>query len=90
MDAIDAAGFAPAAAFYLQTVTEEESAGNGALVTRLRIYRAKAALVLEPTGHARRARAPALSGSVSRRAVCPDIWRWRRTDRTRSCRQCIF
>jgi acetylornithine deacetylase len=57
MDAIDAAGFAPVAAFYLQTVTEEESAGNGALATRLRIYRAKAALVLEPTGHARRARA---------------------------------
>ncbi|MFN6998982.1 MAG: ArgE/DapE family deacylase [Elioraea tepidiphila] len=52
MDAIRAAGFAPAADVYLQTVTEEESTGNGALATLLRGYRADAALIPEPTGHA--------------------------------------
>jgi acetylornithine deacetylase len=51
MDAIRAAGFAPAADVYLQTVTEEESTGNGALATLLRGYRAEAALIPEPTGH---------------------------------------
>ena len=52
MDAIRTAGFAPAADVYLQTVTEEESTGNGALATLLRGYRADAALIPEPTGHA--------------------------------------
>lgn len=52
MDAIRAAGLEPAADVYLQTVTEEESTGNGALATLLRGYRAEAALVPEPTGHA--------------------------------------
>jgi acetylornithine deacetylase len=51
MDAIRAAGLAPAADVYLQTVTEEESTGNGALSTLLRGYRAEAALIPEPTGH---------------------------------------
>ncbi len=51
MDAIRAAGFEPAADVYLQTVTEEESTGNGALSTLLRGYRAEAALIPEPTGH---------------------------------------
>jgi acetylornithine deacetylase len=51
LDAIRAAGFAPAADVYLQTVTEEESTGNGALATLLRGYRAEAALIPEPTGH---------------------------------------
>lgn len=51
MDAIRAAGFAPRADVYLQTVTEEESTGNGALATLLRGYRADAALIPEPTGH---------------------------------------
>lgn len=51
MDAIRAAGFEPAADVYLQTVTEEESTGNGALATLLRGYRADAALIPEPTGH---------------------------------------
>ncbi len=37
---------------YVQTVTEEESTGNGALAALLRGYRADAALVPEPTGHA--------------------------------------
>jgi acetylornithine deacetylase len=51
MDAIRAAGFAPAADVYIQTVTEEESTGNGALSTLVRGYRADACLIPEPTGH---------------------------------------
>ncbi len=51
MDALRAAGLAPAADVYLQTVTEEESTGNGALSTLLRGYRADACLIPEPTGH---------------------------------------
>ena len=51
MDAIRAAGFEPAADVYVETVTEEESTGNGALAALLRGYRAEAALVPEPTGH---------------------------------------
>lgn len=51
MDAIRTAGLVPAADVYLQTVTEEESTGNGALSTLLRGYRAEAALIPEPTGH---------------------------------------
>jgi acetylornithine deacetylase len=50
MDALKAAGLEPAADVHLQTVTEEESTGNGALATLLRGYRAEAALVPEPTG----------------------------------------
>ena len=52
MDAMRTAGFEPAADVYVQTVTEEESTGNGALATLLRGYRAEAALIPEPTGHA--------------------------------------
>jgi acetylornithine deacetylase len=51
MDALRSAGLAPAADVYIQTVTEEESTGNGALATLLRGYRAEAALIPEPTGH---------------------------------------
>jgi len=51
MDALREAGLEPAADVYLQTVTEEESTGNGALATLLRGYRAEAALIPEPTGH---------------------------------------
>ncbi|WP_421990538.1 ArgE/DapE family deacylase [Roseococcus sp.] len=50
MEALRAAGFAPAADVHLQTVTEEESTGNGALATLLRGYRAEACLIPEPTG----------------------------------------
>ena len=50
MDALKTAGLEPAADVHLQTVTEEESTGNGALATLLRGYRAEAALVPEPTG----------------------------------------
>lgn len=52
MDALRAAGLEPAGDVYLQTVTEEESTGNGALATLLRGYRADAALIPEPSGHA--------------------------------------
>jgi len=51
MDALRAAGLQPAADVYMQTVTEEESTGNGALSTLLRGYRAEAVLIPEPTGH---------------------------------------
>jgi acetylornithine deacetylase len=50
MDALRAAGLEPAADVHVQTVTEEESTGNGALATLLRGYRAEAALIPEPTG----------------------------------------
>ncbi|MFO1088341.1 MAG: ArgE/DapE family deacylase [Hyphomicrobiales bacterium] len=48
LDALKAAGLQPAATVYLETVVEEESTGNGALMTHLRGYRADAALVPEP------------------------------------------
>jgi len=41
MDALKSAGLEPAADVHLQTVTEEESTGNGALATLLRGYRAE-------------------------------------------------
>jgi acetylornithine deacetylase len=41
-------GLQPAATVYLQSVVEEESTGNGALMTHLRGYRADAALIPEP------------------------------------------
>jgi len=50
MDALRSAGLSPAADVHIQTVTEEESTGNGALSTLLRGYRADAALIPEPTG----------------------------------------
>jgi acetylornithine deacetylase len=50
MDALNTAGLEPAADVHVQTVTEEESTGNGALSTLVRGYRAEAALVPEPTG----------------------------------------
>ena len=49
LDAIAAAGFAPAADVTLQSVTEEECTGNGALSTLARGYRADAVLIAEPT-----------------------------------------
>jgi len=49
MDAIRDAGLTPAGDIHLQTVTEEESTGNGALSTLLRGYRADACLIPEPT-----------------------------------------
>ena len=43
-------GLLPGSDVYVQTVTEEESTGNGALSTLARGYRADACLIPEPTG----------------------------------------
>ena len=50
LDALRAAGFLPGSDVVVQTVTEEESTGNGALSTLARGYRADACLIPEPTG----------------------------------------
>lgn len=50
LDALKAAGWQPAATVYLESVVEEESTGDGCLMTHLRGYRAEAALIPEPTG----------------------------------------
>ncbi|QDL93968.1 ArgE/DapE family deacylase (plasmid) [Paroceanicella profunda] len=50
LDALRAAGYQPAGTCYVQSVVEEESTGNGALMTHLRGYKADAALIPEPTG----------------------------------------
>jgi acetylornithine deacetylase len=50
LDALRKAGYLPASDVYVQTVTEEESTGNGALSTLARGYRADACLIPEPTG----------------------------------------
>jgi acetylornithine deacetylase len=49
LDALRTAGYLPAADVYVQTVTEEECTGNGALSTLARGYRADACLIPEPT-----------------------------------------
>jgi acetylornithine deacetylase len=48
LDALARLGLQPAATVYLQSVVEEESTGNGALMTHLRGYTADAALIPEP------------------------------------------
>jgi acetylornithine deacetylase len=48
LDALRRIGLQPAATVYLQSVVEEESTGNGALMTHLRGYRADAVLIPEP------------------------------------------
>jgi acetylornithine deacetylase len=48
LDALHRIGLQPAATVYLQSVVEEESTGNGALMTHLRGYRADAVLIPEP------------------------------------------
>ncbi|RYH64409.1 MAG: M20/M25/M40 family metallo-hydrolase, partial [Alcaligenaceae bacterium] len=48
MDALRRIGLQPAATVYLQSVVEEESTGNGALMTHLRGYKADAVLIPEP------------------------------------------
>lgn len=47
-DSLRRIGLQPAATVYLQSVVEEESTGNGALMTHLRGYKADAALIPEP------------------------------------------
>lgn len=48
LDALATLGFQPAARVHLQSVTEEECTGNGALSALVRGYRADAALIPEP------------------------------------------
>lgn len=48
LDALRRLGLQPAATLYLQSVTEEECTGNGALACLLRGYRADAAIIPEP------------------------------------------
>jgi acetylornithine deacetylase len=48
LDALKRVGLQPAATVYVQSVVEEESTGNGALMTHLRGYKADAALIPEP------------------------------------------
>lgn len=48
LDALRRIGLQPAATLYLQSVVEEESTGNGALMTHIRGYRADAVLIPEP------------------------------------------
>lgn len=49
MDALRLIGMQPAATVYLQSVTEEECTGNGALAALVRGYKADAAIIPEPT-----------------------------------------
>lgn len=49
LDALRRIGWQPAATVYLQSVTEEECTGNGALSCLVRGYRADAAIITEPT-----------------------------------------
>jgi acetylornithine deacetylase len=48
LDALRRVGQQPAATVYVQSVVEEESTGNGALMTHLRGFRADAVLIPEP------------------------------------------
>jgi acetylornithine deacetylase len=48
LDALKRLGYQPAATLYLQSVTEEECTGNGALACLLRGYKAEAAIIPEP------------------------------------------
>jgi acetylornithine deacetylase len=48
LDALKAIGYQPAATVYLQSVTEEECTGNGALSALVRGYQADAAIIPEP------------------------------------------
>jgi len=49
VDALRRIGLQPAATLYLQSVTEEECTGNGALAALVRGYRAEAAIIPEPS-----------------------------------------
>jgi acetylornithine deacetylase len=48
LDALRSLGYQPAARVHLQSVTEEECTGNGALACLVRGYRADAAIITEP------------------------------------------
>ena len=50
LDAIASLGLQPAAPVFVQSVTEEECTGNGALAALVRGYQADAAIITEPVG----------------------------------------
>ncbi len=52
VDALKRLGYQPAATLYIQSVTEEECTGNGALAALARGYNADAAIITEPVGEA--------------------------------------
>lgn len=52
LDAIRSLGYQPAATVYVQSVTEEECTGNGALSALVRGYHADAAIIPEPMDNA--------------------------------------
>ena len=52
LDALRSLGLQPAAPVYLQSVTEEECTGNGALAALVRGYKADAAIITEPVDEA--------------------------------------
>lgn len=52
LDALRSIGYQPAATVYVQSVTEEECTGNGALAALVRGYRADAAIITEPMNNA--------------------------------------
>jgi len=77
MDALQRIGFQPAATFYLQSVVEEESTGNGALMTHLRGYKVDAVLIPEPEDEKLSGPMSASSGFMSRSAAFPSTCaRW--------------
>lgn len=51
LDALRRLGFVPASTVHVETVSEEECTGNGALATLARGYRADAAFIPESMGH---------------------------------------
>lgn len=51
LDALRTLGYRPAGQVYVETVTEEECTGNGALATLKRGYQADACFIPEPLGH---------------------------------------
>lgn len=51
LDALRSLGYVPGSTVHVETVSEEECTGNGALSTLARGYRADAAFIPEPMGH---------------------------------------
>lgn len=79
LDALARIGLQPAATVILQSVVEEESTGNGALMTHLRGYRAEAVLIPSPRTRSWCAPMSACSGSPWRSgAARPMSARWGR------------
>jgi acetylornithine deacetylase len=69
LDALRRIGLQPAATVYVQSVVEEESTGNGALMTHLRGYKADAVVIPEPEDEKLFGPTSAYSGLPSRYGV---------------------